>query len=89
MGGNVNTVYDFLNGLAVFTGGTTTAGILLYFGVLVLILVFMRGAKSKFFFVALPITLIAGALGILRSDVMYLMLLLNIIGIVVQYKRLR
>lgn len=90
MGGNVTaTAYDFLDGVAQFTGSTATAGLLLYFMILVLVLVFMKGVKSRFFFVALPITLIASAIGVLQTDVMYLMLILNIIGVVVQFKGLR
>lgn len=84
----ISSVYDFLDGVSVFTGSTTTAGLLFYLMILVLVLVFMKGAKSRFFFVALPITLIASLLGILQSDVMYLLLILNILGVVVQFKRL-
>ncbi len=82
------TVYTFLNGVAVFTGSPVTAGLLMYVVILLLILVFMKSARSRFFFIALPVTLVCSALGFLQSEVMYLILVLNIIGIVVQYRRL-
>lgn len=85
----MTSVYTFINGISLFTGGNATiAGLLLYVVVLMLILVFMKSAKSRFFFIALPVTLVMAALGILRNEVMYLLLLLNLIGIVVQYRRL-
>lgn len=85
----MTSVYTFINGISLFTGGNATiAGLLLYVVVLMLILVFMKSAKSRFFFIALPVTLVMAALGILKNEVMYLLLLLNLIGIVVQYRRL-
>lgn len=84
----MSSVYTFLNGVALFTGSTVTAGLLLYVVVLMLILVFMKGARSRFFFIALPVTLVASALGILQNEVMYLILILNVIGIVIQYRRM-
>lgn len=82
------SVYTFVNGVATFTGSPVTAGLLMYVVVLLLILVFMKSARSRFFFVSLPVALIFGAIGLLQSEVMYLILILNIIGIVVQYRRL-
>lgn len=89
MGDIVTSVYDFLNGVAYFTGSATTAGLLLYVVVLLLILVFMKKARGRFFFIALPVTLVASALGILKAEVMYLLLIINLIGIVIQYRRMK
>ena len=85
----MTSVYDFLNGVAFFTGSAVTAGLLLYVVILLLILVFMKSARGRFFFIARPITLVASGLGILKAEVMYLMLILNLIGVVMQYRRLR
>lgn len=85
----MKSVYTLLDGISQFTGSVTTAGLLLYVVILMLLLVFMKNAKSRFFFIALPVTLIASMLGILRNDVMYLILIVNIIGIVLQYKKVR
>lgn len=86
----MSSVYTFLNGISLFTGGNATvAGLLLYVVVLVLILVFLKSAKSRFFFIALPVTLVMAAIGVLKSEVMYLLLILNLVGIVVQYRRLK
>lgn len=84
-----DSVYTFLNGLNTFTGNSTISGLLLYVVVLMLILVFMRRAKGRFFFIALPVTMIMSAIGILQTGVMYLMLVLNVIGVIAQYRRLR
>lgn len=85
----MTSVYDFLNGVSIFTGSAVTAGLLLYVVVLLLILVFMKNARGRFFFIALPVTLIASGLGILKAEVMYLLLIMNLIGVVIQYKRMR
>lgn len=84
----MNSVYTFLNGVAIFTGSTVTAGLLMYMVILILILVFMKRNRSRFFFIALPVTLVASMLGILQNEVMYLILILNVIGIVIQYRRM-
>ena len=89
MGDNVTSIYDFLNGVSFFTGSAVTAGLLLYVVILLLILVFMKSARGRVFFIALPITLVASGLGILKAEVMYLMLILNLIGVVMQYRRLK
>lgn len=84
-----DSVYEFMNALNTFTGNSTISGLLLYVVILMLILVFMRRAKGRFFFIALPVTLIMSALGILQTGVMYLLLILNLIGVIVQYRRMR
>lgn len=82
------SIYDIVDGVATFTGSTLSAGLVIYTLILLTILVFLKESKGKIFFIALPVTVICGLLNILRTDVMTLILIVDIIGCAYQVKNI-